>query len=559
MPLGAESPVKPYQRMKHFMLATGKDLREMFSAGTAWLEKHASDIDAMNVFPVPDGDCGRNMFLTMRSAMEAADRIPVQDASSVSKAIANGAMLGARGNSGVILSQFLKGLANVLGGKENFNGQDLVQALEEATRTAYKAVSQPVEGTILTVTRDVAAAARIAADRKSDDLESMFEAIVKAAKESVARTPALLPLLAEAGVVDAGGQGLYILLEGALAYLKGEAAELVSRKIQPVTPPSPLAHEIIHSWSEAEEPYGYCTQFLVEGQELKSARIRKKLMKKGKSLIVVGDESNVRVHIHTFDPSGVLRYAQSLGVLHDVSIESMEDQHLAFVRRRRDKLPLLDIAVVGVALGKGMKEVFRSSGATAVVSGGQTMNPSVRELVTAVESVPSDKVLLLPNNKNVILTASQAQQLTSKQLVVVPTRTLPQGIAALLAFNPERDIGDNARAMEKAASKVTTIEITTAERNTKIKGLPIKKGQIIAIVDDQDVISAGDDLRGVIFEGLDKVGMDAIELATIYYGREMPANKAEQMKSHIEHRYPGKQVDLFDGGQPHYKFIISLE
>jgi DAK2 domain fusion protein YloV len=539
--------------------ATGHDLLEMFSAGTTWLESNASDIDALNVFPVPDGDCGKNMFLTMQAAVEAASRIPDKSAFTVSQAMSQGALLGARGNSGVILSQFLKGLSLGLAGKDGFTAKELAVALEEASLTAYQAVHQPVEGTILTVMRDVAKAAVTASNQDSPDLRAVFQAMVEAAKESVARTPSLLPVLREAGVVDAGGQGFYVLLEGALSYLKGEASGLPSREVELKATALPPAHEVIESWSRTEEPYGYCTQFLIEGKGLKLDRIRKKLEGKGKSLILVGDESRVRVHIHTFDPSSVLRYGLSLGTLHQISIESMDDQHRNFLRIKRETLPALDTAVVVVAIGEGMKNVFRSLGATAVVSGGQTMNPSVRDLITAIELVPSDKVILLPDNKNIVPTADQVKQLTSKRVIIVPTKTMPQGIAALLAFSPEVDLEQNARNMERATSGVGTVAITQSVRATTFQNLSIKKGQFISVVDDGEIVAAGDGVRAVVFQALDKLITGATRLVTIYYGSKMQVSEAEKLSQELAGRYPGVQIELVDGGQPDYHLILSLE
>jgi DAK2 domain fusion protein YloV len=545
--------------LNQIITATGHDLLEMFSAGSIWLERNASDIDALNVFPVPDGDCGKNMLLTMQAATETASRVSDKSAFAVSKAMADGALLGARGNSGVILSQFLKGLSLGLAGKDSFTAKELATALEKASVTAYQAVHQAVEGTILTVMRDVAKAAVTASGQDSKDLRVTFEAMVEAAKESVARTPSLLPVLREAGVVDAGGQGFYVLLEGALSHLKGEASGLPSREVEMKATAMPPAHEVIESWSRTEEPYGYCTQFLIKGKGLKLDRIRKKLEGKGKSLILVGDESNVRVHIHTFDPSLVLRYGLSLGTLHQISIESMDDQHRNFVRVKREKLPALDAAVVVVAMGEGMKNVFRSLGATAVVSGGQTMNPSVKDLVTAIESLPSEKILILPNNKNVIPTAAQVKQLTSKLVAVVPTKTMPQGIAALLTFSPEVEFEQNALNMEAATTGVGTVAITQSVRDTKFQNLPIRKGQFIAVVDDEEIVAAGDSVRAVVFQALDKLVITATRLVTIYYGSVMQTSEVEKLSQEIASRYPGAQIELVDGGQPNYHLILSLE
>lgn len=545
--------------MKQFTVATGQDLRDMFAAGTTWLEKSASDIDAINVFPVPDGDTGTNMLFTMRSTMEEAYRASDRSASSVIKAMAYGALMGARGNSGVILSQIFRGMARGLEGKEAFRGEDLAKALAQASQAAYQGLSRPVEGTILTVIRDVAEAAEAAAKENPKDLVAIIESLVKAAEESVARTPLLLPVLREAGVVDAGGQGLYILLEGALRHLKGETVEMPFRKPQIIAPTVPLAPKLVGVAAEVEEPYGYCTEFMLEGQKLNVDRIRKRLDGKGHSLIVVGDEGNVRVHIHTFDPGSVLRYATSLGVLHQIKVQNMDDQHRQFIEMQKEKLPALEIAVIAVASGEGMKEVFQSLGVASVVPGGQTMNPSVRELLQAVELVPSDKVILLPNNKNVILTASQVQPLTSKKVVVIPTKTVPQGISALLAFRYGESLEESVRAMEEAISGVKTVEITKAIRTTEIKGLPIKKGQVIAIIDDEELVAAGDNVDGVVFEALSIAGIDKVEVVTIYYGANTKPEEAEKTAREIGIKYPGKQIELVRGGQPHYNYLISLE
>ena len=531
----------------------------MFAAGSSWLEKSVADINAINVFPVPDGDTGTNMFLTMRSTMEEADRAPLNNVAAVVKAMAQGALMGARGNSGVILSQFFRGLAKGLAEKESITGSDWALALSEASRTAYKGLSQPVEGTMLTVIRDASTAAEVAAQTDPDDLTSVAEAAVEAAKDSVARTPLLLPVLREAGVVDAGGQGVYILLEGALRYLRGEMEEMQYRSPQMVTadlPLSPTAAELI---AESEEPYGYCTNFLLEGQKLNPDKIRKKLEDKGESVVVVGDEATVRVHIHTYDPGSVIRYATSLGSLHQLQIQNMDDQHVGFVEMQRGKLPASDIAVVAVASGNGVREVLRSLGAAAVVSGGQTMNPSVQEILQAVESVLSQKVVLLPNNKNIIPTASQVQPLTSKEVAVVPTRTFPQGVAALIAFNYEDSLQKNAQAMEEAIATVKTVEVTNAVRDTRMKGLKVSKGQAIAIVDDEELVAAGDSMAEVVFEALDKAGVESVEVVTLYYGADVEATQAEQIIEELRNKYPDKQVEIVSGGQPHYGYVVSLE
>ena len=545
--------------MTQIVSCGGQQLKDMFAAGSDWLEKSVPDINAINVFPVPDGDTGTNMLLTMRSTMEEAARAPLQSVTTVAKAMAQGALMGARGNSGVIMSQFFRGLAKGLDVKESITGSDWALALSEASRMAYTGLSQPVEGTMLTVMRDAATAAELAAQASPEDLTGVAEAAVKAAKDSVARTPLLLAVLREAGVVDAGGQGVYILLEGALRYLKGEMEEIQLRKPQMVTADLPLSSTAAELVAGSEEPYGYCTNFLLEGQKLNPDKIRKKLEDKGQSLVVVGDETMVRVHIHTYDPGNIMRYATTLGTLHQIQVQNMDDQHVGFVEMQQERLPTSDIAVVAVASGSGMKEVLQSLGAAAVVPGGQTMNPSVQEILQAVESVPSQKIILLPNNKNIILTASQVQPLTSKEVAVVPTRTLPQGVAALIAFNYEGTLEENAQAMQEATATVKTVEVTKAVRNTQIKGLKMKKGQAIAIVDDEEIVAAGDSMAEVLFEAIEKAGTELAEVVTLYYGVAVETAQAEQIVEELHSKYPEKQVEMVSGGQPHYDYIVSLE
>lgn len=545
--------------MKRIVSCNGQEFKDMIAAGSSWLEKSVPDINAINVFPVPDGDTGNNMFLTMRSTIEEGDRASGHSVSAIAKAMAQGALMGARGNSGVILSQFFRGLAKGFDGRETITGSDWAIALAEASSAAYKGLSHPVEGTMLTVIRDASTVAKAAAQANPEDLIGVAEAAVEAAKGSVARTPLLLPVLREAGVVDAGGQGIYVFLEGVLRYLKGEVEETQYQKPQMVAADLPLSSKAAELVAEPEEPYGYCTNFLLEGQKLNPDKIRKKLDEKGQSLVVVGDETTVRVHIHTYDPGSIIRYATSLGTLHQLQIQNMDDQHVSFVEMQQKRLPASEIAVVAVASGSGMSEVLHSLGAAAIVPGGQTMNPSVQEIVDAVESVPSKKVILLPNNKNIILTASQAQSLTSKEIAVVPTRTLPQGVAALIAFNYEGTLEENVQAMEEAVAGVKTVEITKAVRSTQIKGLKIKRGQFIGIVDDKELVAAGDSITEVLFEALGKTDIESAEIVTLYYGADVEAAQAEQIVQEIHNKYTEKQVEVVSGGQPHYSYILSLE
>jgi len=543
--------------MKHVDAIGGQDLRDMFAAATTWLEKSSAEIDALNVFPVPDGDTGTNMLLTMRSTLEEAYRAPDNSAAGVANAVARGALMGARGNSGVILSQIWRGLAQGLADKESFDAADLAKALHQASITAYKGISNPVEGTILTVIKDAAAAAQEACSDEAD-LVSVMGATVTAARESVANTPRLLSVLREAGVVDAGGQGMYTILEGIFRHLTGEEEQAQFRKPQIVV--SELAHatRLPQAVAADEVPYGYCTEFLLKGEKLETDKIRKHLEKEGESLIVVGDEAAVRVHIHTLDPGQVIHYATKLGTVHQVSMRNMDEQHQDWMEMQKERTPAADTAIIAVVSGDGLADVFTSLGTACIVPGGQTMNPSTKELLLAVESVNSEKSIILPNNKNVVLTAGQVQSLTAKTVEVVPTETIPQGVAALLAFDYEADLLTNTRIMEKAISTVNSIEITRAVRSTKVGDLKINRKQPIGLLNGE-LVAAGTDNADVINQVLARLDLDKAEVVTIYYGTDTTYGEAQQVSASIREQHPQLQIEVVQGGQPHYNCIISVE
>ena len=537
---------------------TGQELREMFAAATAWLEKNASDIDDLNVFPVPDGDTGTNMLLTMRSSIEEAYRAPDHSASGVAQALAKGALLGARGNSGVILSQILRGMAEDMADKEEITGPDLARALGKASKTAYKGLSNPTEGTILTVIKDASSAAMKKSAGSSKDIITVMETTVSTAKESVANTPTLLPVLKEAGVVDAGGQGLYTILEGALQYLKGETELMQFKKPQVITSSIPLTLRLPEMIAADEVPYGYCTEFMIKGEELDPDKLKTRLIKKGESLIVVGDPSTIRVHIHTLDPGNIVHLATGLGTIHQVSVRNMDEQHRDFVAAQKERATATDVATIAVVAGEGLEEVFSSLGVTAVVHGGQTMNPSTKDILQAVEQAPSDKVILLPNNKNIILTAKQVKPLTKKMVEIIPTETIPQGIAALLAFDYDANLETNTTLMKQAIENVKTIEVTRAVRSTQIGGLKIKKKQIISLLDNE-LITVGNNAVEVVMDTLNKIDLDENEILTIYYGADTALAEAEKTAVTIREKYPKLQVEIIRGSQPHYNYIISVE
>jgi len=543
--------------MKEAQTIDGQELKEMLATATTWLEKSAPDIDALNVFPVPDGDTGTNMLLTMRSSVEEAYQNANSTVSSVALAVAQGALMGARGNSGVILSQIWRGVAQGLKGKKTISGTDLAEALMQAAKTAYKGISNPVEGTILTVMKDAANAAQERSD-KTDDPITVLEAAVDAASDSVANTPTLLPVLKQAGVVDAGGQGLLTILDGALRYLRGEAEQMQFRKPQIIASNVASVAQSIRISTGDEVPFGYCTEFLIKGEGLDPDVIRTRLQRKGQSLITVGDETTVRVHVHTLDPGNVIRYATSLGTMHQVSIRNMDEQHQDFLQMQKDRMPEVDVGIVAVVAGDGLAEVFASLGTSAIVPGGQTMNPSTKEILQAVKKVSSDKVIILPNNKNIILAAQQAQKLTDKKIEIIPTHTIPQGVAALLTFDYEAGFETNVQLMKEAITRVKTIEITHAVRPVQVNSLKIKKKQTIGLLDDE-LLASGSSPEDVLHKILAKVHLKKSEIVTLYYGQEVKQEEAERVGDGIRQKYPQLQVEVVRGGQPHYPFIVSIE
>ena len=544
--------------MRQTKFITGQDFREMFACATAWLEKCASDVDALNVFPVPDGDTGTNMLLTLNSSMEEAYRAPDNSSSAIAQALAKGALMGARGNSGVILSQILRGIAQGIAGKESLTGADFASALQEASIMAYKGLSNPVEGTILTVTKDAAAAAQKLVEEGDPDLTEVFEIAVQAANESVANTPALLPILRESGVVDAGGQGFYTILEGALHYLKGETEQIRFRKPQMIASSVPLSGRPPEMIAADEIPFGYCTEFMIKGEKLNADKIRSRLDKKGESLIVVGDESTTRIHIHTLDPGNVIHVATGLGTVHQVSIRNMDEQHRDFLEMQKDKAPAVDMAIVAVVAGDGLAEVFTSLGVTAIVPGGQTMNPSTKDILQAVESIASDKVIVLPNNKNIVLTAEQVHTLTEKDVEIVATETIPQGVAALLALDYEADLETNGNIMRQAIPLVNTVEVTRAVRSTQINNIKIKKKQAIGLLDGE-LVAVGSNPTEVLHETLSKLDVSGKEIVTIYFGADTAQAEAERASALAREDHPQLQVEVVHGGQPHYNYIVSVE
>lgn len=536
----------------------GRDLREMFAAATMWLERNADSINSINVFPVPDGDTGTNMYLTIRATMDEAFQAKSDAAGTVAQAMARGALMGARGNSGVILSQIVGGIADCLCGKERFSGPDLAQALEAASDKAYKAVSRPVEGTILTVIRESAIAAKKRAGKQGSSLEAVLVSAVKAAKETVEKTPSLLPVLREAGVVDAGGQGLYVMLEGALHHVRGNTSAPLT-----LAPRDPAARWLGATGSLHEgtgSAYGYCTEFLVEGADLDRSAILDKMLTLGDSVLVVGDGSLLRVHVHTPDPEAALSYGASLGSVTTVKVDHIQAQAEEFLSRPRAEVgaPSARVSTVAVATGRGLVSVLRSLGATAVVQGGQTMNPSTEEILAAVEACPSSEVVILPNNQNVAMVARQAAENSTKRVKVVPTTSVPQGVAALLALDPEAGLDETESAMAEARLTVATAEVTRAVRPTAIGDLRVRKGQAIALIEGQLEV-AEDSVADAVRASLGRMVTPDSSLITLYRGADIGGGEAQALADDLAREHPSLEVELVDGGQPHYHYIVSVE
>jgi DAK2 domain fusion protein YloV len=559
---------KQRHRPRRISVYDGQDLKKAFLAGAAWLEANRATINALNVFPVPDGDTGSNMSATMKSAVRNIATSDETSAGTIAKKVAHDALLGARGNSGVILSQTLRGIAIGLDDKSTFNAQDLATAFQEASQLAYRAVIKPVEGTILTVVRESASAALQSAERQSDLVTEMQD-IVNAARQSVAHTPELLPTLKQAGVVDAGGQGFFTILEGILRYMRGESTDSLPTAESTST-------EGLHSSTEMltkkgrvtiEEEFGYEVVFLLHGTHLDVEKIRQTIIDmEGVSTVVAGDEKMLKVHTHTATPGKILDYGVSLGSLLDINIENLQEQSLTYAAESeaehaddaQEEIDTSRLATVAVVAGAGFEKVFRGLGASSIVSGGQTMNPSIEELLAAVEKIPSQQIIILPNNSNVILSAQQVVSLTTKEIYVVPCKTLPQGIAALISINYEADFATNCQAMTEAASSIQTAEITTAVRSVQLGALHVREGDYIGVINGNLSIT-NSRIEDTILDTLKRIDINSYEIATIYYGTGVSAEEAQETARRIKSAYSQLEIEVVDGGQPYYAYIISAE
>ena len=534
--------------------ATGADLRTALQSASAWLLANAERINALNVFPVPDGDTGTNMSMTLQAAVEGLTRlgedVPVRQ---VAKTAYEGAMLGARGNSGVILSQLLRGFSEALAGADVLTPAALGDALTRASEVAYQGVSRPVEGTILTVAREVGVAARAAAGSHAD-LPAVLQQTVRAANDAVAATPTQLEVLRKAGVVDSGGEGYRVLLEGAWMWSTG-------RSVEEDAEAHPYSRALVQAIEE-ESTYGFCTEFLLRDANLPIADVKAHMEQLGESVIAVGDRSLLRVHVHTLRPGQALEFAVDHGTVVRVKVENMELQREAFAAAHDggadgEGQPVSSIGVIAVAAGDGFLKVFRSLGAR-VVQGGQTMNPSVQEILAAVNSSGYKELIVLPNNSNIVLTAQHVQELTPHTVRVIPTETVPQGIGALLAFNFQADIQTNVTAMQQAAHSVHTIEVTRSVRDAEVDGVQARAGDALGIYDGRIVV-ATENTDDALVGALSHAPVDGLEIVTIYHGTGASAEQAQAVAGRIRDAHPGLDVEVVEGGQPHYPYVVSLE
>lgn len=533
-------------------LITSSQLAGMLIAGSNWLKIHVDQVNALNVFPVPDGDTGINMLLTMQAALAEIHHPPTEHAGALATLVSQRALLGARGNSGVILSQILCGFAETIQDKEAFSIPEFAEALQAAADCAYQAVLTPVEGTILTVIKMVAQTAQQLAEDISE-VDRFLSHLLAQAKQTLSLTPDLLPILKEAGVVDSGGLGLVYLLEGMARYSRGMTFD-ISTEETIIQAPSPLMGTYLPA-----PGYNYDIQFLIKGEKLDVEAIRETVNTLGASPLVVGNEKLVKVHIHATDPGLPLSFGATQGTVLDVVVENMAEQYRAFFASQQpSREPQTQITAICVATGPGLAEIFKSLGADVILSDGQIAKPSTRDFLEAISRVKADSVLLLPNDRNILLTAQQSSNLSQKQVLVVPTKSIPQGINALLSFNAEAELKTNFERMKTAAQQVHTLEITQAVQVTTLHNRRINPGDVIAL-GNGTLVATGQNLNQVSLCALNTFNLDQLEILTIYYGANAMPAAVQTLARSIQAIYPNLEIEVLNGGQPHYLYIISLE
>lgn len=545
-----------------------KMLAKMFLAGAKNLEVKKEWINELNVFPVPDGDTGTNMTLTIMSAAKEVVNLQDEDMMTICKAISSGSLRGARGNSGVILSQLFRGFTKTIREYEEIDIPTLATATEKAVESAYKAVMKPKEGTILTVAKGMADKARELAEEGCDDMELYFRQIIEYGDEVLAKTPDMLPVLKQAGVVDSGGQGLMQVMKGAFDAFLGREVDFTLEASKESSAKGGPASSV-----DQEIKYGYCTEFIILLNKTFNIKneidFKEYLESIGDSIVVVADGDVVKVHVHTNDPGLAIQRALKYGALSNMKIDNMRLEHQEKInkeqqmkeqeQKKEPEMPHKEVGFIAVSVGEGMSEIFKGLGADYIIEGGQTMNPSTEDMLNAIDRVNADTIFILPNNKNIILAANQAKTMVEdKKIIVIPTKTVPQGITAIINYVPDMDPEDNAATMECEIKNVLTGQVTYAVRDTMIDDKEIKQGDYMGI-GDSGILSVGRDMEEVTFNMIKAMMHDDLELISIYYGSDVSEEAAEAIKAKVEETYPDCDVELQMGGQPIYYYVISME
>ncbi|HDG9672950.1 TPA: fatty acid kinase catalytic subunit FakA [Staphylococcus aureus] len=542
----------------------GKLFADMIIQGAQNLSNNADLVDSLNVYPVPDGDTGTNMNLTMTSGREEVENNLSKNIGELGKTFSKGLLMGARGNSGVILSQLFRGFCKNIESESEINSKLLAESFQAGVETAYKAVMKPVEGTILTVAKDAAQAAIEKANSTEDCIELMEYIIVKA-NESLENTPNLLAVLKEVGVVDSGGKGLLCVYEGFLKALKGEKVEAKVAKLDK----DEFVHDEhdFHGVINTEDIiYGYCTEMMVRFGKNKKAfdeqEFRQDMSQFGDSLLVINDEEIVKVHVHTEYPGKVFNYGQQYGELIKLKVENMREQHREVIRKEqhtaKPKMETVETAIITISMGEGISEIFKSMGATHIISGGQTMNPSTEDIVKVIEQSKCKRVIILPNNKNILMASEQAASIVDAEAVVIPTKSIPQGISALFQYDVDATLEENKAQMADSVNNVKSGSLTYAVRDTKIDGVEIKKDAFMGLIEDKIVSSKSDQLTTVT-ELLNEMLAEDSEILTVIIGQDAEQAVTDNMINWIEERYPDVEVEVHEGGQPIYQYFFSVE
>ncbi|HDD2937887.1 TPA: fatty acid kinase catalytic subunit FakA [Staphylococcus aureus] len=542
----------------------GKLFADMIIQGAQNLSNNADLVDSLNVYPVPDGDTGTNMNLTMTSGREEVENNLSKNIGELGKTFSKGLLMGARGNSGVILSQLFRGFCKNIESESEINSKLLAESFQAGVETAYKAVMKPVEGTILTVAKDAAQAAVEKANNTEDCIELMEYIIVKA-NESLENTPNLLAVLKEVGVVDSGGKGLLCVYEGFLKALKGEKVEAKVAKIDK----GEFVHDEhdFHGVINTEDIiYGYCTEMMVRFGKNKKAfdeqEFRQDMSQFGDSLLVINDEEIVKVHVHTEHPGKVFNYGQQYGELIKLKVENMREQHREVIRKEqhtaKPKMETVETAIITISMGEGISEIFKSMGATHIISGGQTMNPSTEDIVKVIEQSKCKRAIILPNNKNILMASEQAASIVDAEAVVIPTKSIPQGISALFQYDVDATLEENKAQMADSVNNVKSGSLTYAVRDTKIDGVEIKKDAFMGLIEDKIVSSQSDQLTTVT-ELLNEMLAEDSEILTVIIGQDAEQEVTDNMINWIEEQYPDVEVEVHEGGQPIYQYFFSVE